>query len=500
MLFSNIREKALNTVKVIAKVVVDNSGINIELPVLIDEHNQIVKPLFDFMLKLKNSGKSFSTINRYINATRLLLDYMAANKNIFDNPHVLFENFTSRLYTGTIGDDGLDPSELYWLPLSPAVVRSHILALTHFTDWLAEVYGVERYNPLINADNLAQRLNYAAWYRKNHYNFLGHIKDKHINSTLYQVKSVIGKKSFKTYFQDAIGFPDSHFKNFYFNGIGAAKDFRVVLRDRLILILMHGGGLRESEALHLWIEDVLIDPKNFKSVYVHIYHPEFGKAPNNWKGLNGQTTRAAYLREKFLLSPRNVLVSKKRVGWKNRLVDSKDGYLFVQWFPPIFGEIFARLWQDYVRCLIGIERNHPYAFVNFNTKNIGQAYTLNSFNYNYSKGLKRIGLVPSKDSGLSPHSHRHAYGRRLRKYGVDQLVIKKCLHHSSLESQLIYTTPTAQEVNKSLKNAFDSLNQNVDSKGREYNWDELTEYGFKDIDPEELFSGKSPKFGGHHEA
>ena len=41
---------------------------------------------------------------------------------------------------------------------------------------------------------------------------------------------------------------------------------------------------------------------------------------------------------------------------------------------------------------------------------------------------------------------------------------------------------------------------NVDSKGREYNWDELTEYGFKDIDPEELFSGKSPKFGGHHEA
>ena len=84
MLFSNIREKALNTVKVIAKVVVDNSGINIELPVLIDEHNQIVKPLFDFMLKLKNSGKSFSTINRYINATRLLLDYMAANKNIFD--------------------------------------------------------------------------------------------------------------------------------------------------------------------------------------------------------------------------------------------------------------------------------------------------------------------------------------------------------------------------------------------------------------------------------
>ena len=491
------RVRVVEVVRINAKVVLDDSGVFTEIPVLLDQNKEPVKPLIEYALKLKRDGMSQSTISNYIKATQLLLEYMAANVSGFNSPQSIFESFSSRLYTGTIGDDGLDPSGLYWLPCSKQVARLHINALNKITDWLAEKHGSISMNPLVEADSLTQRLNYAAWFRKNQHNFLGHIKDKYINSTVRYARSVQGKRLLGKQSQEAIEFPEHYFEDFYFDGLGGAVDRRVVLRDQLILLLMHGGGLRESEALHLWLDDVLIDPSNPNSVNVRIYHPEDGKAPNNWRGRSGKTTRAAYLKEKYALSPRNDLMGKKRVGWKSRVTDSKDEYLEVHWFPTIFGEVFAKLWQEYTRFLTAVERNHPYAFVSFHREHIGNPYTLNAFHDSYRNGLKRIGLKPCKADGLSPHSHRHSYGRRLRRAGVQEIVIKKCLHHASLESQAVYTTPTAKEVTSYLNAAAQQLLNPTDPVERvgTPSWEVLIEHGFNDIDPDELFTGKNPKLG-----
>ena len=487
----------MEVVRVNAKVVQDDSGVFTEIPVLLDQNKDPVKPLVEYVLKLKRDGMSQSTIINYIKATQLLLEYMAANVSGFASPQAMFEGFCSRLYTGTIGDDGLDPSGLYWLPCSKQVARLHINALSKVTDWLAEKHGAISINPIGEADCLTQRLNYAAWFRKNQHNFLGHIKDKHVNSTVRYARSIQGKRPLGKQSQDAIEFPECYFEAFYFDGLGGAVDRRVVLRDQLIVLLMHGGGMRESETLHLWIEDVSIDPLNSNSVKVRIYHPEDGKAPNNWRGRSGKTTRAAYLKEKYALSPRNDLMGKKHVGWKSRVTDSKDGYLEVHWFPTIFGEVFAKLWQDYTRFLTGVERNHPYAFVSFHRDHIGNPYTLNAFHDSYRQGLKRIGLKPCKADGLSPHSHRHSYGRRLRRAGVQEVVIQKCLHHASLESQAVYTTPTLKEVTTSLNAATQQLlnpTEPVEQVGKP-SWESLTEYLFKDIAPNRLSSRKHLKSG-----
>ncbi|MGQ1512268.1 gamma-mobile-trio recombinase GmtY [Acinetobacter baumannii] len=447
----------MQIIRVNAKVIQDDSGVFTEIPVLLDENQEIIKPLMEYTLKLKRDGMSQSTIMNCIKATQLLLEYMSANTSGFQNPESLFENFTSRLYTGTIGDDGLDPSGLYWLPCSKQVCKLYINALTKLTDWLASNNNGTAMNPLVEANTSAQRLKYASWFRKNHNNFLGHLKDTHIHLTARYARNIQGKRPLGKQSQEAIEFPEHHFSEFYFNGLGGAIDRRVVLRDQLILLLMHGGGLRESETLHLWVEDVSIDPLNNNSMKVRIYHPEDGKAPNNWRGRTGKTTRAAYLKEQYALSPRNDLMGKKRVGWKSTVTDSKDEYLEVHWFPNIFGEIFARLWKDYIRFLTVIERNHPYAFISFHRDHIGKPYTLNAFHDSYRQGLKRIGLTPCKSQGLSPHSHRHSYGRRLRRAGIPEVVIKKCLHHASLESQIVYTSPTAKEVSSILNAASISL-------------------------------------------
>ena len=94
----------MQIVKVNAKVVQDDSGVFSEIPVLLDENKDVIQPLMEYALKLKRNGRSPSTINNCIKATQLLLEYMAANTGGFNTPLFLFENFTSRLYTGTIGD------------------------------------------------------------------------------------------------------------------------------------------------------------------------------------------------------------------------------------------------------------------------------------------------------------------------------------------------------------------------------------------------------------
>jgi hypothetical protein len=76
-------------------------------------------------------------------------------------------------------------------------------------------------------------------------------------------------------------------------------------------------------------------------------------------------------------------------------------------------------------------------------------------------------------------------------------VIKKCLHHASLESQAVYTTPTAKEVTSCLNAATQQLlntTEPVEQVGAP-SWEVLTEHGFNDIDPDGLFTGKNPKLG-----
>lgn len=487
----------MNIVKVNAKIVQDNSYMFTEIPVLLDKNRQVIKPLMEYALHLKTNGRSQSTINNVVRATQLLLYYISVNPNVFTSPREAFENFSSRLYTGTIGNDGLDASGLYWLPCSNQVASLHINALNLFTDWLANKYGITSMNPLVDADDLTKQLKFAAWFCKNQYDFLGHIEDKHRNETVLKARSILGKRALGKQKQDAIEFPEKYFGDFYFKGLGGALDKRAALRDQLILLLMHGGGLRESETLHLWIEDVVIDSFNNNSVKVRIYHPEEGRAPNNWRSGSGKYTRAAYLKEKYGLSPRNQLISKMHVGWKGRMVDHPENYIEVHWFPTVFGEVFAKLWSNYTKILTRINRNHPYAFVSFHHSNCGSPYTLNAFHYNYNQSLRRIGLQPSKANGLSAHSHRHSYGKRLRRADIHSLMIKKCLHHSSINSQLIYTGPTIKEINLSLNAASKRL---LDTTKQIENtvtpsWDVLMQFGFSDIDPDGLFSGLNPQLG-----
>ncbi|NQY62128.1 MAG: site-specific integrase [Alteromonadaceae bacterium] len=483
----------MTSVSVRATIVEDNTGIKSQLPIVLTEQGELTV-VTDYLLKLEADDISGSVIRRCVRVVSLLLDYMEANKDLFNDPKTLFQTFTKRLYTGTIGENGLDPSGLYWLPTATENTNKLISSITGLTNWMADKVNAENMNPLCEATPHEQRLNYAAWYRKNQNDFLGHIEDKRLNKTIQKAITIKGRTPLIKTEDDAVAFPEQHWSVFLKEGIGGAKDPRVALRDKLISLLMHGGGIRESEALTLWVTDVFEDPNNPDSAIVRVYNEIDGAAPNNWKGRIGAITREAYLKQEFARIPRKRMSGTQHIGWKSKVVDHKDNYIQVWWFPTDYGKLFMMLWKNYQKYRACVECNHPYAFISFHPQFMGNPYTLNAFHQNYASGLKRIGLEPNKTEGLDPHGHRHSYGRRLERAGLSPLIIRRCMHHKSLRSQLPYTGKGQQEISDELTEATLQL-ADPDSKVKAFDWKELVEYGFGDIDPQGFFTGKNPKFG-----
>ncbi|WP_197734803.1 gamma-mobile-trio recombinase GmtY [Photobacterium damselae] len=481
--------------KVQAQIRLDNTGSLLSVPVLLTERG-VFDPLLDYIIGQSNN-RSLPWMNRVVFSCQLLLEYMEVNKELFSDPGLLFQYFVQRLSNGTIDEHGHDPSGLFWLPRKASNVNQIISALNGLTDWLAIHHKTSPLNPFEEASSHQERLNYAAWHKRNQYNFLGHIKPQGLPDLMKKARKVRGKKDVIKVDGDAISFPEQLFKSFFIEGVGTAKDHRIAIRDQLILLLMHGAGVRESDALHLWVNDVFEDPTNSGSVIVRLYHPEDGKAPNKWVGRKKQTSRAAYLLEKYHLTPRNKLTGTSRVGWKTRVVDHDDNYIQLHWFPSYYGELFALLWRQYLLYLLPLERNHPYAFVSFSRNMAGNPLTLNAFNQSYKAAFARINLVVSKPEGRTPHGHRHAYGRRMSNAGIDVRVIKKALHHSSLLSQSVYTQPGIRDVTLACERATQKLEGQHYTLFREeveLSWKSIMEQGFDDIDPDGLFSGHYPKF------
>lgn len=255
-------------------------------------------------------------------------------------------------------------------------------------------------------------------------------------------------------------FPDDRFDELMDRGftVGGRKNYR----NQAITLLMHGGGFRVSEPIHLYIGDVTRDPTDYRKALVRIHHPTMGEAPNDLLNERGQPVRCMrkeYLHRKFGLAPRIDLMSKKKSGWKGVVLDAKY-YMQPYWFKPEYAEQFMEVWDKYMEEVADIPlrlRRHPYAFMNISRDPKGGIYSLDKFITSHGRACERIGLQVSKRLGTTPHGHRHAYGRRLSLSGIEPSLIKKCMHHSTEQSQEVYTGRTIQEALAALDAGFERM-------------------------------------------
>jgi site-specific recombinase XerD len=440
-----------------ADVVVDNTGIALELPVIITGEG-LLSSYLQYMMIYRNKSRSWQS--KSVQAIQLLLDYISVNQNVFQKPQHLFSEFSNSLFTGTVDQNGDDPSGLRWKARDPKNAKNLINLVTHYTDWLANKNEDDnlRLNPYRKADSFEEKMNWAAYYQK---------RDRAFNSHLWaekdardENKSVRSGKPSELSSERVLdtnppkSFPEQYLDSLLWTGFtkyghahASQLNDRCNLRDILITILMNFGGLRLSETFHLYIED--IEPDEEYGCTVRVHHPETGLSPC------GQMQRSEYLKRKYGLAPRNRVkhTSTQYSGWKGALLtDSHTKSFEVYWFPSEAGFLFRKLWGIYLadeRCIANTKLYHPYAFTGRN----GQPATIKSFNAAHKRAVERIGLTSCKEKGTTPHGHRHAYGHRLSDSGVKQLIIKNALHHSSLESSGVYTEPGASQVRKHLRSS-----------------------------------------------
>lgn len=441
------------------RVFTDNTGAFVEIPAIMTPAGWLM-PLIDYCLAHVHD-RSTTWMTKVNRAVRLFLVYMQANPSE-SNPRVLFQNFAQRLYTGTFNrETGIDPSWLCWQPLSTYEASRIIRHLTDFFDWLGKSSPkAAELNPRYVGNAYDRMTDEAAYQYRREKAFLGHSWALHApeEPTAYYVRPQSVPKAEK---KDPPSFPEHRFLEFLTEGFSVGG--RLNYRDMCITLLLHGAGFRASEPFHLFIQDVVPDPANHNKSIVRIHHPSQGDAPSDWfdeRNKRRKGNRASYLAEKYGLAPRNLLLDSRHAGWKGGTHDDK-WYKRAYWFIPEFGELFLHCWNNYLHQIAAVPRSHPFAFINLYQEPVGEMYGLASYNKAHARACQRVGLTVGKDFGTTPHGHRHAYGRRLVGGGVEPEMIRRFMHHSSLESQDVYTTPTTTEIINSLRDAAARLNVSI---------------------------------------
>jgi integrase len=455
-----------------SKISIDNTGVVIDLPVIITVDG-ILKSYLDYLIVFRNKSESWRS--KSVLAVRLLLDYISVNEVAFDRPQRMFSAFSECLFTGTIGQDRYDPSGLYWMPRKQENARFLISLITQYTDWLAiqnEDMGLQL-NPYRESTNYEDRLNHAAYWQRKKRAFLSHLWAtipenigfvRNVNNTNQQ-----SRKS--TSIAPAKKFPSGRLDDLLWNGFvkkGFSSESNLVerlnLRDVLITMLMHYGGLRLSEVFHIWVDDIsCVYHEGKRLCVVKIYHPSEGKIPGE------KLNRRAYLLEKCGMLPRNKYkkTHKLHAGWKGVKFDNDvEKFISIFWFPAEAGEDFYALWLMYVksqRAPPPKENPHPFAF----TSRTGSPYTVGAYNSSLKHAVVRIGLEFSKRAGTTAHGGRHSFGSSLKDAGVPPLYIRNALHHISLESQQVYTQPSEDEIREKLAGA--QVKMITDNKKEKYN-------------------------------
>ncbi|QQX57453.1 gamma-mobile-trio recombinase GmtY [Pseudomonas chlororaphis] len=442
-------------VTVKARIYTDATGVYTELPVLLGPAG-VLESLLDYCL-YRNHDRSLAWMTKVTRSVRMFLEYLQTNP-AESNTYQLFQNFAQRLYTGTFERlKGLDPSGLCWPPRSPQDASHIITHLTDFFDWLGEMRPEAlQVNPRYAGDAFDRQIDETAYQYRRSKAFLGHTWETNASSveTGHRIR---GRRLPKIESGEPPAFPEERFEELMERGFCSAG--RYDYRCMLITLLLHGGGFRESEPFHLYISDVFPDPGNTRQAKVFIHHPSHGAAPADWRDERGRPrkgNRAEYLGHKFGLVPRTEVMDRRHAGWKGGTHDASY-YKQVYWFLPEYGEWFLHIWHLYLEQVAHFERDHPFAFINLHREPKGGMYTLTQYNKAHAAACKRIGLPVGKALGTTPHGHRHAYGRRLCNAGIDKSLIRRFMHHASLESQEIYTRVTTQETLAALEKAAERL-------------------------------------------
>lgn len=236
------------------------------------------------------------------------------------------------------------------------------------------------------------------------------------------------------------------------------------IRDKLALMLLFFGGLRESEILHLYVTDITAPDGEAE---IRIGHPELSiyEWDDQFRGKQ-VGNRQTFLEQRYGLTPRNKLGLRHpyHAGWKGMMYAKRDRYLEADfhWLLPDVGRYFAKLHRIYQhQHRAGILDSHPYYFINLEGDSYGTATKMSNLTKIFYRAAERIGLS-SSDRGVNPHGARHFYGYFLASFL--KIPIEKAqvmLRHASIASTEVYYSIDDRAVRDELHKAYLRLNDDI---------------------------------------
>ncbi len=421
------------------------------------------QPMWPFLDYLRTRNVDLATEGEYAFAVGLLVDFVATHAEEFrpvERRSTLFNRFAHALLNGTV-TMGDDPSGLWWHARSTRRVHKILKRVGEVSDWLSSTFGTTAINPFTRPASAAEQIVFwHRWSAEKTSSMMSHVKSRSAATAASHVARASALPGRTGHSVDRPPyFPDEHIQRLIETGFlvpGRQGDSRAWvrqnLRDILVTLLLHYGGLRSCEPLHLWVDDVYVDPNDPESAKVLIHHPHDGAFDlvDPVTGAKSRTTRAAYLRTFCGRVPLTEETGRRHAGWKDPLETNRTRRaLEVFWFPTEAGRLFLTYYRMYIQQVRPVRLRHPWLFVTQDGEPLGTS----SYAKSHVRAVRRIGLSPQKDLGTTPHGHRHSYGQRLKRSGADQKTIQVAMHHTSLTSQQPYTESDADEVRVAMERA-----------------------------------------------
>ena len=442
-------------------------------------------PLIDYFIRrdamstawMRQTARGVGLLYDYLIQCNYPSDQIAPTLAVNDVDHTIRARFVNHIYRGTFDAEGRDATGLLWLPRTPDAARAMMRGIDGYADWLETtsppqqaVRQIDRGSMHLTGKDLAQFL--AATEVRRKVGFLSHIK--HLSHSKPRLASHIIRKtrSRGAARPDGNRFPIRHLGSLFTHGIehptsrNDPTDTLIRATTRLATLLCALTGVRCSEPLHLWVNDVQFVNGE---VLLLMQHPEYAVVSHP---RFGRITRAEYLRLFCDMEPRNLSYGRFHSGFKGLKLNREH------WAPlyclPLPG---ARrlLTSTVIQYISHVRprlmhlrrqtggRDHPFLLVSPGSKSHLQAepgdpYTLPAFRQAFRRAAQRlrthVGPIEAAAIPLTPHPLRHMYAGFLADIGIKRHIRRECLHHNSPLSTDMYTTPLNSRVNDALNAAY----------------------------------------------
>lgn len=443
-----------------------------------------------------HNGKSDSWKRSACRAIGYFYDYCRATfethyKRQGNIHYNVLRGFTTALLNGTINvKDGTDESGLYWPPSSLATVRVMCSAINLYVDWCYKAGFSLEHNQADMGPTADEKATLSFLYKAikiKQLSFLGYLQP-----TDSLAKELQAKSKFQSTFMPASilspwnerGSDEAHFPaelvgplfeyGFLLDEPDKLTGARHDLTTYMICSLLFFAGMRKSEPMHLWFNDVQYT--GTYSCEVTLRHPTEAKT-----GLIGEDkTRKQYLYERGLL-PRTEGVGKYKAGWKTLKTDASHQakvFFMHESVEATFRQFHESYIKNYRTALMKSRRkeglpDHPFLFVSngfdgaSNKSFHGAPTSISSFDAKFTKALNRLEVyigekIPrGKKYGTTPHGARHFYAQTLVDVGLQKTEIKELMRHRSIFSQGAYTSPTFKKIQAQLGEAKKKISNQI---------------------------------------